>query len=814
MKLNKKWKVFLIHHSHTDIGYTERQEKIAGYHVSFIRQAIDILNKEEDNKGFIWQCENYWQIENFYKYATEDEKKDFEKYVKLGKIGVSLNYLNMTELISSKVLNKKIKSATDYTKEIDFPVESAMTADINGYAWGYADALKNNGVNNLFCCLHTHHGMFPLFKKQMPFYWETTTGEKLLVWNGEHYHLGNELMLSPLAGTTYTIFDDYTKLIENSMVFNKDYDTTIKEEKEIFQHRIQNYLNNLEAEGYPYDFIPIMVSGGITDNSPPNGAISQRVNWINETFADSLSVEMSTLDVFFDHLKANGGEIPTYKGDWPDWWADGVGSTSSIVKLFKDAQRKYHLITKLDDDGKFTNSKEMAEAEDNLMLYAEHTWGYSSSIQEPWETMVSELELKKHSYAITAHNILSKMLDELLSTKGSLPIECSNSYKYKVYNPHNNQAKTSAFIYIYPWEYIDGVHLKETTRIKVTNSKTGESIPFVLKNIIRAFEVEIFVDLPAGESLEVEISLDKTADTSTITNFAKIGADRIEDILDTTNRVDIGVVETDFFKLTLDENKGIVDIIDKKDGASLIREDYPHGLFSGIYEVTHSAPKMQREIRRLMGRNRKTTETNRYYSKLKGLKITEINSIYVGIELNYELEGTEIYCVQLKVYKVAPKISAKLILHKTSVWSPENLYIAAPLTVGEGEEKYIDKSGCFFRPAVDQLPGSNQDFYLTQTGVCLKNDNKTMLLNLQDTPLITLGSLNAKPIELFSSASTRNKDILHVWAMNNYWETNFKVDLAGFYEFRFELSLYENMTDNMTKNILKSLDQGLLSFRI
>ncbi|MBM7684218.1 hypothetical protein JOD43_004440, partial [Pullulanibacillus pueri] len=29
----KKWKIHVIHHSHTDIGYTERQERIEQFHV-------------------------------------------------------------------------------------------------------------------------------------------------------------------------------------------------------------------------------------------------------------------------------------------------------------------------------------------------------------------------------------------------------------------------------------------------------------------------------------------------------------------------------------------------------------------------------------------------------------------------------------------------------------------------------------------------------------------------------------------------------------------------------------------------------------
>ena len=72
-----KFKMYLISHSHTDIGYTDRQEKIERYHVDFIKQAINIFQSIESGihkewEGFKWTCENYWKVENFINHATEE----------------------------------------------------------------------------------------------------------------------------------------------------------------------------------------------------------------------------------------------------------------------------------------------------------------------------------------------------------------------------------------------------------------------------------------------------------------------------------------------------------------------------------------------------------------------------------------------------------------------------------------------------------------------------------------------------------------------------------------------------------------------
>ena len=43
-ELKRKWKIYVIQHAHTDIGYTQRQEKITRYYQDFIRQAMQILD--------------------------------------------------------------------------------------------------------------------------------------------------------------------------------------------------------------------------------------------------------------------------------------------------------------------------------------------------------------------------------------------------------------------------------------------------------------------------------------------------------------------------------------------------------------------------------------------------------------------------------------------------------------------------------------------------------------------------------------------------------------------------------------------------
>ncbi len=820
MNLKKKWEIYLIHHSHTDIGYTERQDKIIHYHSDFIKQAIDILNDihsnpEEDKKGFVWQCENFWQVRNFYAHADKEYTRAFEKYVKSGEIGLSGNYLNMTELISYDILHSRLGKAKEYGEKTGLQIKSGMTADINGFAWGYGDALYENRIENLFSCLHPHHGMFPLYKKQLPFYWESPKGNKILVWNGEHYHFGNELHFAPHAGTSYLISDEYTRKMQANSMYKTGREDTEDTEFKVLCERLERYLNNLEKEGYPYDLVPFMVSGAITDNAPPSVTIAKRVNRLNEKYAGRLNIKMATLDRFFEQVKEKCTDIPVYKGDWNDWWADGVGSTPAVVKNFKDAQRKYNLCKKLDPDTTLGDSVLIENAAENLMLYGEHTWGYSSSVSEPWETLVGDLELKKYAYAINGNTEISRNLDLILAKKGEVTIKQDKPQQYKIINPHNIPLKTTALVYIEFWEYMNGINFGLDIPVKVIDVDTKEVLNHQIKQIARAIQVEVAVTLLPKEEKTIAIyPAGKPAD-NTVQNHAHIGAEGVCDILlPDTFEENTSCIETPFYKVLLDQETGIRSIIDKQDGRDIVRQDMLYSPFSGVYEVTDIKTNPC-ETRRRMGRNRKDVSTRRYGSELKNIQIIENGPVYIAAQLDYRLEGTKLYSLFLKVYKEIPKIEAMVRIHKESVYEPENLYISLPFTAGPDEVKYLDKTGCIIRPGIDQLPGSNKEFYLLQNGIVMEGAGKTVVISVKDAPLVTFGDLKAKPVRLCDGNDVKlNRSTAYSWVMNNFWETNFKVDLGGFYEFAYTITTMDKTSKAEAMALCEAANEGIISFYI
>lgn len=819
MALKKTWTVYLIHHSHTDIGYTERQDKIMRYHCDFIIQAIDILNRihageEKKAEGFVWQCENFWQVKNFYENASEEYIRDFEMYVRTGEIGLSGNYLNMTELVSAEVLDSRIRMAKEYGERIGHPVTSGMCADVNGMAWGYGDALYENGVTSFFTCIHPHHGMFPLYKKQQPFYWETPKGKRVLVWNGDYYHLGNELFIAPHGGNTYQIRDEYHEPFISHMILNRSSENTDQMEWEIGQKRLERYLENLEEESYPWNFIPFMVSGCITDNAPPSAAVAERVNEMNQRYNGQITCKMVNLEQFFDSVKEQCKEIPSYRGDWNDWWADGVGSTPAAVKVYLDGRRKYDICEKLGEEEGEREKALKEEAAENMMLYAEHTWGYSSSVIEPWESLVGSLEWKKASYAVNGNSAASKWLDRLLAKKGEISICRDKGQRYRIINPHNVAVKDGVCLYIELWEYVEGIRYDTAIPIEVRDCVTGEIIPSQIHMTARATAVEIMLTMNPKEERIVEIRLASQRKTVTYENRAHVGAEGVADLLEEGMRKDYGCVETPNYQVLFDQEKGICSVKDKLWGRELIRNGMADAPFSGIYEVTGMNGDA-REIRRSMGRNRKSSATKRYHSVLENIGIVERGDVYTAVQLSYSLEGCRFYTVYLKIYEEVRKIEARVRIHKDSVWEPENLYIALPFTAGEASVSYLDKTGCVIRPGIDQLPGSCQDFYLLQNGVVWEQEGRIVTAAFKDAPMAVFGDLKAAPVSLCSGENEdRNRAPLYSWVMNNFWETNFKADLGGFYEFTYTVRTMEGKNPAEALEICEADNEGLLAFYI
>ncbi|MCJ8013581.1 glycoside hydrolase [Paenibacillus sp. KQZ6P-2] len=810
---NKKpWKLYAIQHSHTDVGYTERQEKIQQYHVDYIRQALHIFEEIESGRrpewtGYKWVCETFWPVESFLKKATEREKEQFKRAVKSGTIGLSGTYLNFGELIGKELLEAVTKRITDYGNSIENPVHCAMTADITGFGWGYGQVLADAGIRNLATCIHTHHSMFPLWKKQMPFWWETPEGDRILTWNGEHYVFGNDLGIMPGLGGSYTIKDEF--------------DTSRGVTFEIAEVRIKRYIERLAADGLEMPFAPVMLSGLPTDNGSPNPKMMEFVNAWNEKHGEEICIVPATLEDFFNEVREYAEQHPdaiqVYRGDWPDWWTDGACSTPKHVQVFREAQRVYHKVKQLDPDQQIISAERIQEMEYELALFAEHTWGYHSSVSEPWNPFVQELGLRKEAYATNASRLAHTALYDILEVKGDALLKPDRPMRFKVHNPYDYVQSDVVHLIMENWHYD---LIKEG--FEVIDEQDGTIFPSQMTLAPRGVIVSAPVLLQPKEERVLKIQPLTGPPTKTAFRNDFVGSDRMMDIIPPEEQaiyVTPTYIETPFVRISWKKGQGITNWIDKLTDQDMLRADRLHDAFTPVYDVTKAKGlDSMNEVRRKMGRNRKGPDALVSIGNLVSATVVENGAVFGKVQLTYEVDGCDHYSLLITAYADRPRVDVAVRIHKHSVWDPENLYVSLPFgstSSASNEQLWIDKVDALERPRVDQLPGSLADYYCVGEGVAYVGDTKGVLIAMPDTPLIQLGSLEYES-RLLSGHAKLAEDPAHLyaWTMNNYWETNFAATLGGFYEFRYVVAWgKEYNTPQKAIEACRSVNAGILAWR-
>ena len=76
----RKWVVYLLPHSHVDIGYTHVQTDVEQAQWKYLEMAIDTARKSAGNppgSRFKWNVEVLWAVDSYLKQATPEKRQQF-----------------------------------------------------------------------------------------------------------------------------------------------------------------------------------------------------------------------------------------------------------------------------------------------------------------------------------------------------------------------------------------------------------------------------------------------------------------------------------------------------------------------------------------------------------------------------------------------------------------------------------------------------------------------------------------------------------------------------------------------------------------
>ena len=90
--------VWLLPHSHVDIGYTDRQDKVVKHQIANLETGMELARASAGNAPgmrFKWNVEAAWTVDHFLQEATPAKRDAFVHAVQAGQVEVDTFYANL-----------------------------------------------------------------------------------------------------------------------------------------------------------------------------------------------------------------------------------------------------------------------------------------------------------------------------------------------------------------------------------------------------------------------------------------------------------------------------------------------------------------------------------------------------------------------------------------------------------------------------------------------------------------------------------------------------------------------------------------------
>ncbi|MEB0248768.1 MULTISPECIES: glycoside hydrolase family 38 C-terminal domain-containing protein [unclassified Mucilaginibacter] len=735
------WSVYVLPHSHVDIGYTNTQAKVLKLHMENIDESIALAEKTQNYPAearFKWTTEAIWVVDNYLKLSSTEKKAHFWNAVKKGWINLDGAYGNInTSLTDSRQLMQMFAESQRLAREQGIEIHTMFQGDVPGASWGLAAQAEQTGIRYFLSGPNASDRIGNLAKWQdKPFYWVSPSGkEKLLFWQCQPYSIGYAL-----KGTKIPNF--FT--IDEPKPFY-----TGKPTENFLNPYLFQYLGDLEQKGFPYDMS--ILTWAMSDNAPIDPELPDAVKAWNEHFESPKLIITSTKQFFTDLEKKYKDKLPSYQGDYTEYWTDGVSSSAketAINRNASDVLKQSDAIWAIRNKATYPVNA-FNDTWKNLLLFNEHTWGAYNSTDAPDDAKVKSEWAVKQSFALSAHKKADSLM--VLASKPA-------SAKANTIDVYNTQM----------WPRTDVVY------VPAALSKAGDAVKNASGKRVPSQR------LSTGE---LAILADDVAQMgkSTFTISAGKAYSKAKAIV-TLNTLSNGV-----YNVVLDKANGNIQKLVKgtrnyvSDTASLNQYIYLPG----------------------------DTLKNLQSSSNARISIKEKGPLVVSLLVTSDAPGTNGLTREIRLVSGLDKVELINTIDKKAIRRKESVHFAFPFNVPNAQVRYSIPWGSIAAEA-DQLPNANHNWYTQQRWVDVSNANYGVTWSSPDAPLFEigkittdnlLGGLHFAPQWL---SFTPQSSGIYSWVMNNLWHTNFKADQDGVATFRYFIQAHEQ-----GYNSLKANQQGL-----
>ncbi|WP_423736002.1 glycoside hydrolase family 38 C-terminal domain-containing protein [Chitinophaga caseinilytica] len=763
----RQWTVYIYPHSHVDIGYTNTHENVEIIHKRNLVNAIQLAKQTAnypDGARYLWNPEVIWPVERYLKDASADEKADLFDAIRKGYIHLDAGYINdNTSVTADEEFPGFFGEAKRMEKITGIPVRTIVQVDVPGMTWGIVPMAAQFGIKYVFAPFNGSDRTGLADKVNFkPFWWIGQDGvSKVLFLQPGDYTPGARAkgyMFWPLmAGQK-----DPSKLIQ-----------IVKTDRPR-DHFIDGYLwpklKELEQDAdYPYDLFPM--TWAMADNTPIDADLPDAVKSWNEEYAYPRLVISSSTGIMSAFEKKYGDVIPTYRGDFTEYWTDGLGSAAKETGMNRNAKERLiqaDVLWSMLRRGEKAPRAAMDEAWRNVLMGSEHTWCYMNPNQEDMQNAIWK---GKQAFFRNAEEGSIRQLAQSLQ-----PVAAESSETVAVFNtlawPRSGLVTLSGS----QSKGILSVWDEQGRAVSAQRLSTGELV-FMASGI------------PAYGAKNYQLSTRAAAGPKM--KMAK------------GNVLDNGV-----HRIVLDPATGdIVSIKDKK----------------GEEFVNDTDASKVNSFRYLLGSGKQVASGPQYAANADGavqsgpnvsakgtgpsnvrLSIKENGPLVASILVESQADGCNALTREVRVVAGQAEIEIENWVDKVATTRKEGIHFGFAFNVPDGRTR-MDIPFGVVEMEVDQLPAANRNWMGLQRWLDISNGEKGVTWASLDAPIFESGSMTANIIGgAFHSpewiARLPLSSTVYSWALNNHWHTNFPLFQEGKVRFRYRMLPHLHAYDAVKAN--------------
>ncbi|MFZ0214493.1 MAG: hypothetical protein WAM30_00965, partial [Candidatus Dormiibacterota bacterium] len=753
--------VYLWNHSHTDIGFTDHQDLCFRQHAEFVEQALDLCEATAGHPPeaqFRWTCEVTGPTERYLRAASPGQRERFRRWHEAGAIEIGAMQYNLTPLLTVEQLHRSLYPVRRLREEFGLSIETAMQSDVDGVSWLFADLLPQAGIDFLTMAINPMRGRAPQ-PRPSAFWWEGPSGGRVLVWNGYHY----------LFGRSVAKLGDW-RFVEQSL---------------------PAALARLERDpDYPFDWVACQTTHPMrVDNGPPDPRLPDFVRDWNAAGRTPRLCCATPSQVGRLLRERFAGTLPVRRGDWTDWWADGVASSAAETglnrtshELFGAAEALGAWLVAHGDRG--WDGERARSVQEQLTLYDEHTWGAFASVAEPQDPWTKAQWNRKAGFAYAGwaqtHDLLARSARAVAGQLAEPGPE--GRFNLGDLDPAAAYPASGAtdllVLNTLPWE--------REVLVDVPESRGGAA-PAGLLDQFMPRGVPWAGERPAAPFRRVAGRLPALGAAFLPLANEPDGRDLV---------TAPGCLENERYRVRVDAAGGLAEWYDKALDHDFAGRYRGWGIGQYVEETVggdqgRAALFADDFSDREFGYGRTDTPFRHAVPDRVSVGTPVVEQGVASLELTIRAPGVHAARCRFALPSGRDELWIDWQLDKAHVTDPEAVFVAFPFQLGR-PTFLTDLNGVPCRPNDDQLPGSVRDWYPVQRWADVSDGERGVTLVPLEAPLLQLGGITTGR---WASTLEAEAPAIMSWALHNHWPVNFRASQGGEIRLRYLLTTHAGPAD-------------------